>query len=237
MFFLTTIPALLLVAVMPGFDRRRRIARFTARLILRLAGIPLETRGLHNIPEGSCIVVSNHASYLDGIVMTAALPPVFSFVIKREVTSVPGVHLMLRRLGSQFVDRFDYRRSAVDARRFLRSASSGQALAFFPEGTFRAEPGLRRFHAGAFVAAARSRLPVVPTVIRGTRALLPADCLLPCPGRVEVRILPALFVAGDQSSDIAALRDCARQQILAESGEPDLSHVHTEQHGPLKAGP
>ena len=45
---------------------------------------------------------------------------------------------------------------------------SGCGVAFFPEGTFRAEPGLRRFHQGAFVAAKRGNLDVVPIVISGS---------------------------------------------------------------------
>ena len=44
----------------------------------------------------------------------------------------------------------------------LRKAHNGDALAFFPEGTFTREPGLKRFRSGAFVAAARAGLPVVP---------------------------------------------------------------------------
>ena len=38
-----------------------------------------------HLPPGQCVVVCNHASYLDGVVLTAALPPQFGFVIKREM--------------------------------------------------------------------------------------------------------------------------------------------------------
>ncbi|MEE8528259.1 MAG: lysophospholipid acyltransferase family protein [Gammaproteobacteria bacterium] len=236
-FVVVVTPALILIAVVPGFERRRWIARHTARLIFRLAAMPLEVHDLDRIPRGSSVVVANHASYLDGIVLTAVLPPVFSFVIKREVTRVPAMHLLLRRLGSQFVERYDLRKGAADARRVLRTAGSGQALAFFPEGTFRCEPGLRRFHAGAFVAAARAELEVVPVAITGTRDILPADRNLPRPGRITVKVLPPVPAATNGRSDAPKLRDCARSALLEELGEPDLAHAPPTKGARAKAGP
>ena len=91
------------------------------------------------------MVVANHASYLDGVVMTAALPPRFGFVIKREMNNVPGAGLLLRRLGSEFVERFNRQKGATDARRVLRTAASGHSLMFFPEGTFKPEVGWANF--------------------------------------------------------------------------------------------
>lgn len=236
-FILVVTPALVLIAIVPGFERRRWIARHTGRLILRLGAIPLQVHGLQQIPQGSCVVVANHASYLDGVVLTAALPPVFSFVIKREVTSVPAMHLLLRRLGSQFVERYDLRKGAADARRVLRTADSGQALAFFPEGTFRREPGLRRFHAGAFVAATRANSPVVPVAITGTRNILPAGRWLAWPGKIIVRVLTPIPVAANGGTSAAQLRDAARSALLGEIGEPDLTHVSHTERARSEAGP
>src|SRR5215813_6213173 len=60
--------------VLPGLERRRGVARMMSRLLLRFAGMPLVVRNLERLPAGQCVVVANHASYLDGVVMTAALP-------------------------------------------------------------------------------------------------------------------------------------------------------------------
>src|SRR5262249_3094290 len=138
--------AFLATLVVPGVQRRRAIARAAARGFLWVAGMPLTVRSLERLPPGQCVVVSNHVSYIDGLAYTAALPPRFGFVIKREMSSVPVIGLFLRRLGSEFVERFNRQRGASDARRVLRNAISGHSLVFFPEGTFTKTPGLLKFH-------------------------------------------------------------------------------------------
>jgi 1-acyl-sn-glycerol-3-phosphate acyltransferase len=216
--------ALLAALVLPGVRRRRAAARALSRLFLRLAGMPLAVRGLEALPPGQCVVVANHASYLDGLVVTAALPARFAFVIKREMANVPLAGLFLRRIGSEFVERFDRRRGAADARRVLRNARNGHSLVFFPEGTFTRTPGLLKFHTGAFVTAQRAGCPVVPAVVRGTRSALSPRGELPRPGRIEVRILePIEPGAGAQEDSAPALRDRARQAILHALAEPDLT--------------
>ncbi len=223
-FTVVALTTTLLVAVLPGLDTRRRVARAGARLIMAASGITLTVIEPGALPESACVVVANHASYLDGVILTAALPPSFSFVIKREIRSIPLAHLLLRRLGSEFVERFDRHRGATDARRILRRAHGGEALVFFPEGTFQAEPGLMRFRTGAFAAAARAQLPVVPVVIRGTRSVLPARRWLPRRVPVEVIITPPLDLSAEGRQHKASrLLSLSRERILAHLGEPDLT--------------
>jgi 1-acyl-sn-glycerol-3-phosphate acyltransferase len=218
------VAALALLALLPGVARRRAAARAVARALLWLAGMPLTLRFPERIPDSQCVVVSNHASYLDGVVFTAALPPRFAFVIKREMAAVPLAGALLRRLGSEFVERNDRNRGAVDARRVLRNAASGNSLVFFPEGTFTPTPGLLKFHTGAFASAARAGCPVVPAVVRGTRRALPPGGALPAPGHITVEILPSVTAeAPDSEAATVELRDRARAAILAALGEPDLT--------------
>ena len=223
-FLLLGLCTLLLVLLIPGTRRRRGIARAMSRTFFSLAGMPLTVKGAEQLPDGQCVVVSNHASYLDGVVFTAALPAEFSFVIKREMNGVPLAGLLLRRLGSHFVERFNRNRGAADARRVLRDAISGNSLAFFPEGTFTPTPGLLKFHTGAFTTAIRAGCPIVPATVRGTRVALPPTGGLPRPGRIEVRILPPIEPEAVTVEDAALdLRDRARAAILSELGEPDLT--------------
>lgn len=221
---LFALPACLVVILLPGQERRRHAARRTARTLLRLAGIRLRVHGLEHLPHGACIVAANHASYLDGIVLTAALPPRFGFVIKREVTKAPLVGWLLHRLGSEFVDRFDRKAAHSDANRIIRRARTGACLGVFPEGTFKHEAGLRIFHLGAFLTATRAGMPVAPLVIRGTRAILPAETWWPAPGRIEVEVLHAVHPHGRNGEAARALREKVRERILAHCGEPDAAH-------------
>jgi 1-acyl-sn-glycerol-3-phosphate acyltransferase len=144
---------------LPGLKRRRAVARAMSRALLKFTGMPLVVKSAERIPAGQCVIVSNHASYLDGLVFTAALPPRFGFVIKREMANVPMAGTLLKRLGHEFVERFNRSRGSVDARRVLRTATNGNSLVFFPEGTFGARPGLHKFHAGAFTVAVRADAP------------------------------------------------------------------------------
>jgi 1-acyl-sn-glycerol-3-phosphate acyltransferase len=105
----------------------------------------------------------------------------------------------------------------------LRTATSGQSLLFFPEGTFVGEPGLLKFHSGAFKSAAYAGCPVVPCVIRGTREILPSPRFFPKLGAVEVELLPSITVPQGIEPEEAArvLRERTRAAILERLGEPD----------------
>jgi 1-acyl-sn-glycerol-3-phosphate acyltransferase len=210
------------IACTPAIAGRRQLVRHAAGTLLSLTGTRLSVSGLGHIPEDPCIVIANHSSYLDGPILSAVLPPRFGFVIMREMTRVPFAHFLLRRIGSEFVDRGDAHKGASDARRILHKARQQQSLAFFPEGSILDEPGLRRFHNGAFAAAVRGNLPVVPVVIRGSRNMLPATRRLPRPGHIEVIIKPALHAGGD--NPVHSLRERARLSILEDLNEPDLLH-------------
>jgi 1-acyl-sn-glycerol-3-phosphate acyltransferase len=203
---------LLINLFLPSLRRRRQVASAASRAFLRVAGIAFTVEGLDRLPQVPCVVVANHASYIDGLVAAAALPPDFAFVIKKEMVRVPLASLLLRRLGSQFVERFNRHKGGVDARRVLKLAATGQSLVFFPEGTFNEIPQIGKFLGGAFTTAARSDMPVVAMAIHGTRAVLPPDRLFlhRLPIRVEIlEVLPA----GDA-------KQRSRELIAAAVGEP-----------------
>lgn len=220
-FMLMFIGATILALVVPRLDWRRRITHRLARIALPVFGLRVSVTGLENLPAASCVVVANHASYLDGIIMKAVLPPRFSFVIKREAASLPLAGFLLKRIGSEFVDRHSEGGRRRDALRVLRVAEAGRALVFFPEGTFDDVPGLKRFHIGAFAAAVRGQMPVVPVVIHGARRAMPGGAMLVRPGRIRVEILEATMAprAGTTADD---LRNEARLRMAERLDE----HAH-----------
>jgi 1-acyl-sn-glycerol-3-phosphate acyltransferase len=226
-FLLLGAAALPLLLLLPGLRRRRTLIRGVARAALACIGMRLSARGLAHLPQ-PCVVVANHESYLDGVVLCALLPASFGFVIKREMHAVPGAGWLLTRIGAQFVARNNAHGSRRDALRVLRSAAGGQSLAFFPEGTFKPVPGLLPFQNGAFTAASRAGMPVVPLVIRGTRRCLAPGTPLPWPGRIRVQALPPIHPA--VHADKATLREAARSAILVHTGLPDHAAAHARAH-------
>jgi 1-acyl-sn-glycerol-3-phosphate acyltransferase len=192
--------------------RRRLIAGWGSRAFLRAAGIRFSVEGLDRLPKVPCVVVANHSSYIDGLVAAAALPPDFAFVIKKEMVRVPLAGLLLRRLGSQFVERFDRHKGAVDTRRVLKLAATGQSLVFFPEGTFNEIRQIGKFLGGAFTTASRSDMPVVAVAIHGTRAVLPGGSVMMRRLPIRVEILEILSAA--------EARQRSRELIARAVGEP-----------------
>ena len=215
------IPLCLLLALAPGLHRRRRLARGAAQLFLFAIGSPVRIEGSAIEPHYPCVVVANHSSYLDGIILTAALPAGFTYLIKQQMSRVPLAGFLLRRLGSAFVDRDDRHDRQRTARAIHTLATRGSALGFFPEGTFDKSPGLKPFHLGAFSAAARAKLPVVPVVIHGARWKLPSGGLLPRPGPLLVHVCDAVRLPEDATA--RALMAETRRAMLAHLDEPDLA--------------
>jgi 1-acyl-sn-glycerol-3-phosphate acyltransferase len=204
--------ALAINMFLPSLRRRRVVAGMVGRVFLWLSGIPFTVQGLERLPKTPCVVVANHASYIDAIAIVAALPPDFAFVIKKEMVSVPLAGLLLRRLGSQFVERFDRHKGATDARRVLKLAASGQSLMFFPEGTFDETRQIGKFLGGAFTTAARAEMPVVAVAIHGTRAVMP-------PGGLSIHRLPIrVEVLAVLPADEARIR--SRELIAQAVGDP-----------------
>ncbi|HVR96746.1 MAG TPA: lysophospholipid acyltransferase family protein, partial [Thermoanaerobaculia bacterium] len=211
------------VALLPGRERRRRLARGIARGLARLLGMPFTIQGLEHLAgPGPRIVVSNHQSYLDGCVLTGLLPPEHAYVVKRELRGNVVSRVFLERLGAVFVERFDPAQGAEETRKVLERVRAGESLVVFPEGTFYRYPGLLPFRLGAFAVAAEAGVPVVPVTIRGTRSLLRGDDFFPRRGAAAVEIGPPIHPQGQGWDAAVRLRDAARADILCRCGEPDL---------------
>lgn len=217
---------LIVLLLLPSLKLRCAVAKWAARFALGLAGVHCRLHNERQLPAGPCVVVANHSSYVDGLLLKAALPARFCFVIKKEMARVPMAGLLLRRIDSQFVDRANRHSGGLDARRLMRQATEGRSLVFFPEGTFTGRPGLTYFHLGAFITAQRAGLPIVPIAIRGARRVLRSGSPWPRPGRVELEVLPVIDPAtgAKARSSAESLRDQTRARMLLALDEPDLSH-------------
>lgn len=216
-------PAWVIAMAVPSPAWGWGVLRVTGRLLLGFTGIPIRVTGRENLPVGIPLVVAaNHTSYLDGLAIALALPGVWSFVAKRELTGSFFARVVLKRLSTEFVERHDKQRGIEDARRVSKAALEGRSLVFFPEGTFRRTPGLHPFHMGAFQAAVEAGVPVLPVTIRGARSVLRDGHTLPRRGRLSVHVSPPIAPEGDGWDAAIALRDATRAEMMRHTGEPDL---------------
>ena len=201
-------------------------ARWTAvrtwgRLILGLTFTKTTLEGAQLTPDRGGVVVVNHASYLDSIVVAAMVPGPLSFVVKDDLSEFKWFRSFLERMDALFVQRLDVAASVEDAGKVIEAARAGRRIAVFPEGTFIPRDGLLPFRLGAFVVAAETQTPVIPVALRGTRHILRDEHWLPKRGSVHVKILPLISPQGSGFSEAIRLRNAARAAILPHCGEPD----------------
>lgn len=124
-------------------------------------GLDVRVRG--RMPDGPCIYVANHRSYLDIPVLAGTFGT--AFMSRADVASWPVVGGAAQEIGTVFVDRDDPTsriRAAFALRRRLRHGS----VAVFPEGTTCGSPLPGPFHAGLFLFLHRAGLPVHPVTVR-----------------------------------------------------------------------
>ncbi|PPE75740.1 hypothetical protein C3942_02275 [Solimonas fluminis] len=219
--FMLVLPLVCITVIAtPGAALRREVGRLGVRLLLGSIGVPLFVRGRRHLPATPALVVCNHASYLDGLVLTAALPRRFTFMVQDGAAGWPLAGWTLKRMGVEFVDRGNARSAAALTRTLIRRMSEGESFVIFPEGTFKAGPGLLPFKNGAFMIAARAGAPVVPAGVRGTRRLYGGGNRLPRWSPVTVELEAALHPDGSAHA-AQQLRDSARAVVLRLCGEPD----------------
>lgn len=219
------LPTGAIVAALQCPGAGRRIAHSAARTLFRLSALPLSVKGIERLPDRPHVLLVNHASYLDSILLTALLPPTpcYAFVAKRELSEQPLLHAVLKGVGTIFVDRFDARQSTEDLQRMTAALQSGNNLLIFPEGAFSHAAGLKPFHSGAFAAAARANVPIAVAALRGPRTVLRADTWLPRRALVTFEVGSTMMPSGGNWSDIAHMSMLARKEMVSLSGEFDAA--------------
>jgi 1-acyl-sn-glycerol-3-phosphate acyltransferase len=201
----------------------RRIVRRASRLYLRLAGVPFEIRGsdrLKNL-EGPLVIVANHASYGDPVLLMAALDRDYAFAIKREAFSWPLLGRILTKLEHVPVDRDGAEEGAQSAGALRGALAAGRSLVLFPESTFTRATGLRAFKIGAFQLASEAAVPVVPVALVGVRRLLRDGTWVPRRLPLAVEVAEPLHPARS-FGDVVRVKEEAAEVLSKLSGEPRL---------------
>lgn len=143
-----------------GEAASRAVSRCASR-ILAVAGVEVGVEGEYLRGQG--LVVCNHRSYIDILVILSVTP--CSFLCKREVRSWPLIGGIAERMGVVFVDRKSRESRAETLERIAAEVLAGAELAAFPEGTTSRGPGMRATYPGLFRAAETHGFGVMPMVI------------------------------------------------------------------------
>jgi fatty-acyl-CoA synthase len=215
---LLAVPALW-AAVYSARDPRtaRRVIRATCRTLLAVGGARPRVRMLEPVAlEAPAVLVANHASYLDVVVLLATLPLSVRIVAKARLASYPILGTIIRRAGYLEVQRG----TSAAAHDLVATLRNSESLFVFPEGTFVRGPGVLPFRLGAFHAAVGTSTPVLPIALVGTRAFWPDERWLLTHGPIELVVGNLMFPEATGWSEIVKLRDAARGWIARECGEP-----------------
>jgi len=128
-----------------------------SRAVVALLGIRVAVDGTP--PSPPFLLVANHLSYLDVIVLASRLRRP-AFVAKADVARWPVVGLLARSMGTLFVDRERKRDLARSAGALEERLRRGEGMVLFPEGTSTDGAGVAPFRSSLLDPAARGRLPV-----------------------------------------------------------------------------
>ncbi|MDA3921879.1 MAG: lysophospholipid acyltransferase family protein [Salinisphaera sp.] len=121
-------------------------------------------------PSGAALVVSNHCSWLDILVLGRVFNT--AFVSKAEIGGWPLVGSFARAGGTVFIHRGSGKTGETSAQ-IRANLDAGRSVLFFPEGTTTSDPNPRHFHARLFAAAIDGDHPVLPVSLRYCDATTP----------------------------------------------------------------
>jgi 1-acyl-sn-glycerol-3-phosphate acyltransferase len=142
-------------------SRARRLA-WIAEQMCAMHGVDTTVHG--RVPSGPCVLVANHLSYLDPLVIVTHAPALA--IAKREVADWPLVGEPMRKLGVLFVDRGNATSGARVLLEAKRRMHEGASMLAFPEGTTTRGDRVLPFKRGVFGLARLANVPVVPVTVR-----------------------------------------------------------------------
>lgn len=166
--------------------------------------------GIDHLPRrGAAIVVSNHVSYMDAILLGSAAPRPIRFIVLQWMYDLLLLRWFYWGMGTIPVRAG---RDAHGLRQAVRTLHTGRVVGLFPEGSRSEDGRFRETQPGAALLAALSGAPVVPAFIDGAGESMPVGGAFPRPARVHVRFGPPLrYPEGKGGRDRETLQAFGRQ--------------------------
>jgi 1-acyl-sn-glycerol-3-phosphate acyltransferase len=188
------------------FDRKGRVGHYYAKLWGKVAllvnGVKVRIEGMgHLNGKGPYIFMSNHQGIYDIFALLGHLPYQFKWLAKKELFSIPFFGWTMAAVGYISIDRGGTRDTVEAMNEAAQKIRDGMSVVIFPEGSRSPDGLIQPFKKGGFTLAIKSKVPIVPVAISGSRAIMPKDKLTATSG--EIRIL----VAHPIETENSALKD------------------------------
>ena len=147
----------------------RKIYNFFDYLVLSLYSTKIITKGLEKVPDGTIVVISNHISNVDPLVMNQVYRKRdLIFASKKSLFKVPFFGRMIHKIGYLKFDRVDSLKDLSEIKRGVEWVKNGVSLVIYPEGTRnKTEDPLLPFKFGAVSMAKKTGALIVPFAISG----------------------------------------------------------------------
>ena len=225
------------------FDRSGGIqhgfARLWSRMILGTIGARVQVEGLNRIDTSQArVYVVNHLSALDIPVLYLHLPFQFRILAKKELFSYPFMGWHLRRSGQIPVVLESPKASVRSLNLAVAALRNNMSLVIFPEGGRSPYGQLQAFMGGAFYAAIKAQVDVVPIALVGTYEMLKMNTWHIKPGPVHMLVGEPIRAAGMSNRDIEKITVKAREAIAglyySRSLVADLRGAHLTVNEPEK---
>lgn len=167
-----------------------RILQWGLRTAFWLTGAKATIIGKENLPEETCLYVSNHRSIVDIALLYPLCKHPTGFISKKSMGKIPSFRTWLLTLHGLLLDREDPRQGMKVILQAIENVKAGICMCIFPEGTRkRTEEGpLLPFHDGSFKIATKTGCPIIPIAINNSSAVFEDQFPRIRPAKVIVEI-------------------------------------------------
>jgi len=185
---------------LPG---KSRVGQTWAKSIAYITPVRVIVEGGENAHrEQSYVVVTNHQSMYDILLIYGWLELDLKWVMKKELRKVPGIGVGCEKAGHIFVDRKKPKQAAQAIKDALTHLGKGVGILFFPEGTRSLDGHMLPFKKGAFRLSVEQNLPILPVTLIGTRDVQPGNTFSLFPGAIRMVIHPAIEPTGKNADQL-----------------------------------
>jgi 1-acyl-sn-glycerol-3-phosphate acyltransferase len=200
------------------FDRKGRTGHYYARLWGKIAllanRVKVKIEGMEHLNgKGPYIFMANHQGYYDVFALLGYLPYQFKWLVKKELFSIPFFGWTMAAVGYISIDREGNRQTVEAMNEAAQRIRDGMSVVIFPEGSRSPDGSIQPFKKGGFTLAIKSKVPIVPISITGSRDIMPKDKLTAASGEIRMLVDHPIEIQHCSLKDRESLMKKVRETI------------------------